>query len=1059
MEMKQPVILGIDLGAKSVGWAVMAGDVDDAGRFEPIGLLDAGARCFEAGVDGNLDQGKDEARAVARRLHRGARRQLYRRAQRLRRALRELAAGGLLPSAVASPPEARHTYLCALDERLKSLMLADGEAAGPVQDSPIYQIRRRCLDGKRGLEEIGRALFHLAQRRGFKSNRKDSGKDDDKGKVKEGIASLGKAIDLAKSRTLGEYFSTLDPHQTRIRNRWTARTMYEAEFELIWAAQAPHHPGIMTDKTKSKIRHAIFHQRPLKSSAHLIGFCDLEPSHRRAPMGCLIFQRFRIVQKINDLTWRDENGSVCGPLAVDDPRRTALIDRLDAEGDLTMAEAKKTLGLHKKAAFLLEEGAARMLPGNRTVARLKPALGGHWNKWSAGRREAFVNELISDIEQSKWERRLVEHWGLSEEDAGRVGDLGLQDGYASLSRRAMRRLLVEMEAGVPFATAKKSLYGDRAKGRPALDNLPGVLRPPTRKFLGKINNPAVVRALTELRKVVNGIIRKYGKPVRIRIELARDIRNTRKQRQDSTKKIKDRTDERDGFKREMASKLPDLFGGRDPFKSDVEKWALADECNWVCPYTGNCITPESLFGQHAHFEVEHIIPRTRRPDDSFMNKTLCHSDKNRAKSNLTPFEAYYGTPQWDEIIVRVKRFQGSAARAKLRLFEVEKIDEDFTNRDLNDTRYASRLAKDYLGLLYGGFDGIDEAGTRCVQACCGQITSTLRNEWSLNTILGTDGEKNREDHRHHAVDAVVIALAGPRAVQILATAAGNASAEGRRRYARLGEPWGGFRANVEEVIGRVVVSHRVNQTLSGALHEGTNFSPAKNHKNEKTGKSEVVRHARKKLIGITRGQIENIVDERVKDAVTGFLGERDPKTVFKEGSAFPTLDNKKKNSGHPMPIRRVRVWERNSVISFGEGGAARHVAAGENNHLEVVADTDKHRNEIWDISNVVTRYEANRRLGASEPVVRRNWGEGKKLVMALQRGDHLELEIAGVPQLMRVVSIGTNWLQLQPPAFGSPKMEKVDRNAWLFQSARRFQAANPRKVSVSPIGEIRPCNE
>jgi hypothetical protein len=160
-----------------------------------------------------------------------------------------------------------------------------------------------------------------------------------------------------------------------------------------------------------------------------------------------------------------------------------------------------------------------------------------------------------------------------------------------------------------------------------------------------------------------------------------------------------------------------------------------------------------------------------------------------------------------------------------------------------------------------------------------------------------------------------------------------------------------------------------------------------------------------------------------------------------------------------MPIRRVRVWERNSVISFGEGGAARHVAAGENNHLEVVADTDKHRNEIWDISNVVTRYEANRRLGASEPVVRRNWGEGKKLVMALQRGDHLELEIAGVPQLMRVVSIGTNWLQLQPPAFGSPKMEKVDRNAWLFQSARRFQAANPRKVSVSPIGEIRPCNE
>ena len=97
--------------------------------------------------------------------------------------------------------------------------------------------------------------------------------------------------------------------------------------------------------------------------------------------------------------------------------------------------------------------------------------------------------------------------------------------------------------------------------------------------------------------MVNGIIRKYGKPVRIRIELARDIRNTRKQRQDSTKKIKDRTDERDGFKREMASKLPDLFGGRDPFKSDVEKWALADECNWVCPYTVRGILRHPAMGR------------------------------------------------------------------------------------------------------------------------------------------------------------------------------------------------------------------------------------------------------------------------------------------------------------------------------------------------------------------------------------------------------------------------------------------------------------------------------
>jgi len=110
MERKEPVILGIDLGAKSIGWTVTACAPDAAGKMEPTRLMDAGARCFDAGVDGNLEAGKDEARAVARRMARGTRRQLYRHAQRLRRTLRALANTGLLPGAVASPPDARHAY-------------------------------------------------------------------------------------------------------------------------------------------------------------------------------------------------------------------------------------------------------------------------------------------------------------------------------------------------------------------------------------------------------------------------------------------------------------------------------------------------------------------------------------------------------------------------------------------------------------------------------------------------------------------------------------------------------------------------------------------------------------------------------------------------------------------------------------------------------------------------------------------------------------------------------------------------------------------------------------
>ncbi len=1057
MSNNPPIILGIDLGAKSVGWAVLACAVYSDGQPSPIKVLDAGSRIFEAGVEGNIDQGKDQSRSVDRRMQRGTRRQLYRRAQRIRNTLRALCTHGFLTDAIASPPQVRHDYLLALDNELIAVLIAEGEDESRVHDTPIYQMRRRCLSGKRSIREIGRAFFHLAQRRGFKSNRKDTSKDNEKGVVKSGIKDLVSKIASHDFTTLGEYFSSLNPHEIndRIRGRWTSRAMYEEEFNEIWKAQSPHYPEIMTDKSKAAIHRAIFFQRPLKSSSHLIGFCELEPQKRRAPLGCLIYQRFRIVDKINTLNWRDENGVLCGPLHVDDPRRQTLINRLDNEGDLTMTEAKKVLGLHKKAAFMLEEGAAKTLPGNRTAAKLQPLIPNHWDSWSPSQRDQFVNELISDIEQSKWEKRLVEYWKLSEEEAERVADVGLQEGYASLSRRAMRRVLVEMEAGVPYATARKKLYPHRNKGLVAMDKLPGVLTPASKRYLGKINNPAVVRALTELRKVVNAIINKYGKPVRIRIELARDLRNSRKQRQDMTDNIKERTAIREEYTNKLKT-LRNIFGGREPSRSDVEKWSLAEECNWVCPYTGKPFDAELLFGKNRQFDVEHIIPRSRRPDDSYGNKTICYVEENKTKGNQTPYEAYHNSPKWDEIQNRVKKFNGHAARGKLRLFQTDKIDEDFTNRDLNDTRYASRLAKDYLGLLYGGADGIDDAGTRRIQACCGGINATLRNEWGFNTILGTDGEKNRQDHRHHAVDAIVIGLASPQTVQMLSVAARQAEKEGRRRYARLNEPWADFRGNVTETIDKVIVSHRVNHSLSGALHQGTNYSPLKKMVN-KNGKLSDVRHIREKLVGITPPKIEKIIDPRVKKAVIDFLAGRDPKKVFKKDSIdWPVLPSKKNKV---TIIRKVRIGETTSAVSIGSNGQARYVAAGENNHLEIVASTDKKGIERWDISAVVSRYEANRRLSAGEPVIRKNWEEGKELIMVLRRGDYLELDIAGARRIMRVTSIGSGEIQTRPHDFGAPEMEKSDRNSWRFQSGNSFQATNPKKITVSPIGEVRISRE
>ena len=146
------------------------------------------------------------------------------------------------------------------------------------------------------------ALYHLAQRRGYLSNRKSGKQDEDKGTVEPAINELRERMAAGGVRTLGEFLSRVDPvNERRIRHRCTARDMYLDEFEAIWEAQRPHHRGLLSDALKKQIADAIFHQRPLKSQKGLIGGCDLVPGKKRAPKALLISQRFRMLQKVNDL--------------------------------------------------------------------------------------------------------------------------------------------------------------------------------------------------------------------------------------------------------------------------------------------------------------------------------------------------------------------------------------------------------------------------------------------------------------------------------------------------------------------------------------------------------------------------------------------------------------------------------------------------------------------------------------------------------------------------------------------------------------------------------------
>jgi CRISPR-associated endonuclease Csn1 len=1045
-------ILGLDIGAASIGWALV--ELRDG---EPHALKAAGVRVFEAGVEGDIASGRDQSRAAKRREARSRRRLLWRRRHRLTKLAACLQQAGLLPPGDLSTPAAIDAYFIGLDRELFPQHIR-------THDPHLmhYRLRARAPDEKLTPYQTGRAIYHLAQRRGFLSNRRETARpraDDDEGVVKKAIGELEHEMRAAGARTLGEHLSRLNPEHDRVRGRYISRAMIEHELDAIWQAQASHYPDLLTDDLKTAVRRAILHQRPLKSPRRFIGFCDLERDRRRAPLAILPAQRHRLLQKVNDLKFIP-NGEL--PHGITPEQRAALADALETNADLSFPAIRKLLSL-KGGRFNFETEGEKGLIGNKTAARLITVFGEErWAAFTPEQRNQIVDDLRTIHTRDARKRRAISAWNLDDGLADRFADLVLEDGHHSLSRQALARVLPLMEEGQPFATARKACYPDHAEGNPR------DLLPPLDDVM-EVRNPTVERALTELRKVVNAVVRKYGKPVSIRIELARDLKRNRKQRQDiHFRSIANRKD------RDAAKALLDARGITNPRRSDVEKWLLAEECGWICPYTGRHISVDALFGDAPQFEVEHIIPFPRCLDDSFLNKTLCHVDENRRKGNRTPWEAYHDTPQWDEIIGRVRSFQGGGRGRAARNPKVERFlrqeaatIDDFTSQQLNDTRYASRLAVEFVGQLYGaGADGVDPERTRRVQAGRGQITSDLRNEWALNCILG-GGEKTRDDHRQHAIDAVVVALTDAAMVKRLSDAAARAPSAHRRRFAPVDSPWPTFLEDVRDSITGMVVSHRVSRKVAGPMHEDTLYGryryPAED------GKERDWAHVRKPLSGsrspLSRNDIPDIVDPAVRRCVEeklAALGETDPGNAFKSRENHPAL---RARDGRDIPIHKVRIRRPDSTRQIGLGPSVREVIFGSNHHVEVVETTDAKGRTKWE-GAVVSTFDAMSRLKGRTPIVQQDPGPGRRFLFSLAGGEIIELddkEDGGSPEAQRsLYTLRSIWesrgsVRVEFTGINDARQKDAIRKAHAVQTATVdvLRQRNCRKVLVSPLGEAR----
>lgn len=1044
-------VLGLDLGVASVGWALI--------RFKgkkPVAIEDAGSRIFECAMTndkGEIQQGKEESKNKARRDKRLIRRQLDRRARKQRDLARILQAQGLLPPADLSNSQARHEYLVDLDQKL-----ADRHHdAIPEQDrhrfhnTLPYWLRARALRKPLTTDELGRVFYHLGQRRGFKSNRKTDRDDDEKSKVYSGISELDQLISDADCETLGEYFATLDPtdpETRKIRKRYTHRDMYLKEFERIWTAQQPHHPEILTPEFKKTLHKRIFFQRKLKSAKHLRGLCEFECEARgmekdrpRAPWALELAQKFRCLQTVNNTDYELPSG-VQEPLS--GAQRETLLNHLYNQGDITYAGAKKLLSLPKTASFNMERDGGKGFRGNRTAQALRAVFGDQLDAFTPEERLQIVEDLRSYEKVSALAARGQRCWGLTSDDAEKFSRIQLEPDYANLSRQAMMKLIPLMEQGKHYMTAVTEIYGDQTADWHAT-RLPSLKEAP----FGELRNPTVARILTEVRKVVNHVIDKYGCPDQIRVELARDAKRGKSERARINKNNREREKERESALKDILKEFPNYIPNRD----DITKMLLRKECGGICPYTGKSISIAALLGDDPQFQIEHIIPFSRSLDNSFLNKTLCYHEMNYAKGNKTPHEAFSGEAGWERMIENVGKFSGPAASEKLRRFqmrdkELETFIAEFKSSQLNDTRYASRLAMEYLRILYGS------DWRKQITASKGTITSELRNAWKLNRILNDGDKKSRDDHRHHAVDAIAIALASPSIMKGVADAAQRAQKEGHRRWwKKIEEPWDGFWDDANAAIQKIIVSHDPSRVVRGGLHKETNYSPDKENAEGKR-----VVHVRKFLANMTTGEVANIVDDTVRECVLDKmkeLGKTNPAEAFKNEANFPRHKN-------GQIIQRARVAKTDPTIAVGKGESVRYVSPGNNHHIEIFEVTDKKGNPKWE-GRVVSMYEACRRRAQKRPVVDRTYGNGGRFVFSLCSGDMVDmLDDEGANRLfvVRGISAFTNGtIQLvflqHNDARDVSKIPKKGRS----KTPGVMRQANAQKITVSALGEIRYAND
>jgi CRISPR-associated endonuclease Csn1 len=824
----QPYTLGLDIGIASVGAALLTDNQ----------ILALHVRAFDKAEVAKTGESLNKIR----RDSRSARRRLRRKAFRLTRLRRLFVRQGLTTS------------------------------FDPVYCPNVspWELRSQGLDRPLNSAEWAAVIYHIIKHRGFQSTRKSEATEDEKtGKMLSGVAENQKLLQSGEYRTIGEVIAKHPNYATAKRNKsndyshTVGRDNLIHEIEQLFQAQRQYANPHADAAFEQQVIKLLLARRPALSGDQLlemVGKCTFEKEQYRAPKACHSAERFIWLTKLSNTRIHCHTGT----RKLTDSERELLIDYpfFGTKTRLSYQQARKILKLSDDETFVgvtsqkgsdLEKAKdpeakiffeAKHFHQLRKVY-LKADLQKAWEKDCIDRNKLDnIGYALSVFKEDNASREWMLEQQIEPEIIEAVLELSFST-FINLSLKALNKILPNMQHGYSYDEAIAITPEYRHHSQLNKDTVKSHYLPKFNK--DDIRNPVVYRSLNQARKLVNAIVKHYGSPAAVHIELARDLSKSYEERRDIQK-------EQNNYQ-QIKQKDIEAFEQLHNFTPkglDLLKWRLYREQDSKCAYSLKPLELERLF-EHGYCQVDHALPYSRSYDNSMNNKVLVHTKENQDKGNKTPYEYLDGASN----STRWRAFQANiTSNKKIRIAKKNKLllqefgteqAEKFRDRNLNDTRYACRYFKNHVETHLQ----LANDNNSVPVTINGQLTAFLRARWGLLKVR-SDGDL------HHALDAAVVAACNRSMVKRLSDySRKNELAAVKQNYTdpetgeisniqalrraenSFPEPWEGFR---QELINKLTSDHKTLQDYPG--YEPVRVSRAPKRRNLGAAHEATIRSAK-----------------------------------------------------------------------------------------------------------------------------------------------------------------------------------------------------------------------